>query len=154
MSAPEPGGGLSAFQLSEIRDRLAQATPGPWVSFLAYGTDRWEVDQRNGPIVCGNLGPAANRYSGGNAAFIAHAREDIPALLVTIDALTQAQRDQAERLAAVERQNVRLRAVLRRVLVDRPNWEHREGILVVTEGWWMHWEAEARAAIVAEPEGA
>lgn len=76
--------------------------------------------------------------------------DQIPALIAEIDALTQGR---AERLEAVEQQNERLRRVLRRVLVNRPNWEHRDGILVVTEGWWMHWEAEAKATLTAEPEG-
>lgn len=85
-------------ELKEIRERCNKATPGPW---------KWEEteDQKSGRE-WGDLGEilvtqsgdevlSANGYdytsvevSKNDAAFIAHAREDIPALLAEIERLT------------------------------------------------------------------
>jgi len=86
---------MTETDLAAIRARCEAATPGPWKVVKASRlTDRWGA-------VWGHVGVETdfqcNRsdqaifYSQGhcspaNAAFIAHAREDIPALLAALDA--------------------------------------------------------------------
>ena len=71
---------LTDEQLAAIRARAEAATPGPWhVPGGDDGGADW-VDKANGDMVC-----QCTSYR--NAPFIAHAREDIPALLAHIDGL-------------------------------------------------------------------
>jgi hypothetical protein len=79
---------MDAERLAAIRARVEQATPGPWHAYIGVNTGLWVVDQVLGPIVCSNLGPDRNRYSGPNADFIASAREDVPDLLAEVERLT------------------------------------------------------------------
>lgn len=112
---------LSEAELAEIQAREQAATPGPWQagdgifskSILACGS----TDTYSGPVWAAiarvELVEAQDSdgrmwYARGtaelNAAFIAHAREDIPALLATL-AATKA------RLAEVERERDRFQAL-------------------------------------------
>jgi len=83
--------------IESIRARVEAATPGPW----HRGTFRVHAIFPDGPI--GTAGSVAevrpNVYGGsdvsemepqdeGNVAFIAHARQDIPALLAVAEAAT------------------------------------------------------------------
>jgi hypothetical protein len=76
---------LDPAAIQEIRDRLAGATPGPWSPVT---TGRW--DHSN--YVCREdlLGVAmqyALVWQAGDAEFIAHAPDDITALLAEVDRL-------------------------------------------------------------------
>lgn len=62
--------------LSEIRERLEKATKGPWTHRV--DTNACEVFREKGPYIAGVALPE-------NAEFIAHSREDIPALLKMIE---------------------------------------------------------------------
>lgn len=86
---------LTNEQLAEIEARAAESFPGPW----AHGPESHGVyapghqSPRMKPIVEEALSPS-------EAIFIAHAREDIPALIAHIREL------EAERLTAEERETV------------------------------------------------
>lgn len=65
-------------RLSEIRARCDAATPGPWQHESDYGA---YIRDANGANVC-------LLYHSEDAAFIAHAREDIPYLLTEVERLS------------------------------------------------------------------
>lgn len=77
------------MNLDEIRARCEAATPGPWkvvgkgnsVPSLAVIVDA--LDEKAQVNVCSNIS-----IKNGNAAFISHACEDIPALLDEVERLT------------------------------------------------------------------
>lgn len=77
------------MNIEEIRARCEKASPGPWKTKL----DRWTTE-----VLCGDglvAGSVVHQTEGfnppnSNAVFIAHAREDIPALLARVDALEAA----------------------------------------------------------------
>lgn len=88
---------LSAAELAAIRARAEKATPGPWISvsdcdkaaIIARGERGRaiivESENHHAPEGFGQKrGGVARSW---NADFIAHARDDIPRLLATIDAL-------------------------------------------------------------------
>jgi hypothetical protein len=88
---PHPG----SDPLSAIREREAKATPGPWVATAGYdggATVAVMRDWRGGNVAASVLGPdawihgAPRSAPDDNAEFIAHAREDIPALLALYEA--------------------------------------------------------------------
>jgi hypothetical protein len=79
--------------LTELDRLLAAATPGCWKAYQYAGDQhgQWMVDGNinridESLIVCGNLGPPANRYSKANAQFIAKAKNDLPTLLARLRA--------------------------------------------------------------------
>jgi hypothetical protein len=87
---------VSPEELAAIKERLAAATPGPWdaVWEVCYG---WEVRaaaaERPG-YESGSLAAVWKRDRGDSdllaqpdAEFIAHAREDVPALVAEIERL-------------------------------------------------------------------
>ncbi len=80
-------GSLSAEYLIEIRNRCNASTPGPWVSYIE-GRDHTSGES---VVVRGINGSEEDLYLiGGTIAdqdFIAHARQDIPALLDEIGRL-------------------------------------------------------------------
>lgn len=88
---------LTEQQLADIRARADAATPGPWC------TDAWEIYQGTeyqpglsmwiGETCRGTTSPEQDRA---DATFVAHAREDVPALLAEIQRLT-------DRVAELER---------------------------------------------------
>lgn len=66
-------------RLDEIRARAEKATPGPWV----YHWPEWKDDYVHPDYVkCGEDHPPICEVTDGvpNATFIAHARQDVPAL--------------------------------------------------------------------------
>lgn len=67
-------------RLEQIRARLAAATSGPWEVAVNGNT----VKSHAVKGVCSGISPKT-----GNAAFIAHAPEDIAALLAVADALQE-----------------------------------------------------------------
>ena len=87
---------LTDAQLAEIAAREKAATPGPWFPV----TMETESTLTSGVSLDDNFPPsAADRYlhgrnvvagcSGNNAAFIAHARADVPALLAEVARLRE-----------------------------------------------------------------
>lgn len=67
---------INAEQLNAIKERAAKATPGPWRSAGLYG-----VRTQNAEALSIPLRPE-------DATFIAHAREDVPALVAEVERLT------------------------------------------------------------------
>lgn len=83
---------LTDEQLAAIRERADAATPGPWATALEVDHDGqyWVVTPPDGSVlfsVC-KVGHKGELKTEEDAEFIAHARQDIPALLAHIDALT------------------------------------------------------------------
>lgn len=66
---------INAEQLNTIKERAAKATPGPWRSAGLYG-----VRTQNAEAFSIPLRPE-------DATFIAHAREDVPALVAEVERL-------------------------------------------------------------------
>jgi hypothetical protein len=87
---------LTAQALREIEERAEKATPGPWKTHLVDDTS---VVTEDGADVCATCDSSqAEREDGYNveyermeadAAFIAHARTDIPALIADRKALVE-----------------------------------------------------------------
>lgn len=72
--------------LSEIEARAKAATPGPWVSF-DVDRDGTTVETSAGEILMGSLGsPDA---TSADTEFVAHAREDVPALVAEVRRLRE-----------------------------------------------------------------
>ncbi len=67
-------------RLGDIRERVEAATPGPWHS----GGDGAICSDHVEPNVCWPIASCSTSRT--NAAFIAHARQDIPALLAVAEA--------------------------------------------------------------------
>lgn len=97
---------MEAERLNEIRKRADAATKGPWDSFDGLAE---EHDERGVTYwvdaICADFDNAAvaitttdrdDEQQHDNATFIAHAREDIPALLTHIAALAEANRKMRE----------------------------------------------------------
>ncbi len=72
-------------RLEEIAARVAAATPGPWKPFADTKNKLWN---RVGCVAAkdGRL-PIAGGTNGGDAAFIAAARDDVPFLLAVVERL-------------------------------------------------------------------
>ncbi len=71
----------------EIRARAEKAMPGPWEPYKGFEDDR-EVYWHAGPVDRGKY--TTDQFNSSNTAnFIAHAREDIPALLADVDHLRE-----------------------------------------------------------------
>lgn len=82
---------LTPARLAEIRARAEKATPGPWKwanHDCAGGLTEW-IEGPDGKCVPGIALFDCFYFEpqGSNAAFIAHARTDIPALLSAVEAL-------------------------------------------------------------------
>lgn len=96
---------MTEEQLLAIKERAEAATPGPWVFERPYGMVLLNYTPKE-PRICESsyLGSLANRLvcdmrsdwrytykdkdePRANAVFIAHAREDVPALLAEVDRL-------------------------------------------------------------------
>jgi len=78
---------MTQDELDAIRARAEAATPGPWKGLEYF----WGINGSDKNLVVRDMG--AGRHAKENQAnqdFIAHAREDIPALLAEIDLLTRA----------------------------------------------------------------
>jgi hypothetical protein len=101
---------MNKTQLDEIKAREEKATPGPWFATVAH---EWEPTGSNdeygasidayppgvpphdsfGPVVMGGHGQKVSGAVGvllnNDAQFIAHAREDVPALVAEIERLKE-----------------------------------------------------------------
>lgn len=64
---------INAEQLNAIRERAAKSTPGPW-----YHNRHNEISTPNGARL-------AQTVTGLDAEFIAHVREDVPALVAEVE---------------------------------------------------------------------
>lgn len=73
---------MTPEQLKEIRERAEKATPGPWI----YNFCRVLTSDRE---FIADFGTASTWQDCDDAAFTAHARQDIPALLAHIEQLEQ-----------------------------------------------------------------
>lgn len=127
---------MSELDLEAIRARANAATPGPWEAFLPENEYVVVVGPDNDHLahVFGNLAYGGEETD--NAAFITHAREDVPALLGRIAELeerleeadqahsrearehgTQIRRAEAaeQRIAALEQTNAAAMEVVRAV---------------------------------------
>lgn len=72
--------------IDAIRKRVDAATPGPWVTGDRIGLESWQaVLSPTGRMV----GLDWDQSGKADAAFIASAREDVPALLAVIDHLKE-----------------------------------------------------------------
>lgn len=97
---------LTPERLAEIREREQAATPGPWTAH-----EEWPGSVFHGGDT--NLLPIARttgRMAEANERFIAHAREDVPALLAELDrvrAERDAFADRVDTLTAVAKSNKR-----------------------------------------------
>jgi hypothetical protein len=78
---------LNSQTLNAIRKRAAKATPGTWKTGREFGSGSLgsHVAVLSGKLPPVELDPDRNGRN--DAAFIAHARQDIPALLAEIDRL-------------------------------------------------------------------
>lgn len=107
---------LTHEQLADISQRAEAATPGPWMTVQPGGPNGsfWSICNQNGNIIALRLSQSPE-----DAAFIAAARADIPALLNAVDRL-RAERTTAD-VASVrweqesgrlQQENAQLRAAL------------------------------------------
>ena len=100
---------ISDERLAAIEVRVSSATPGPWTATCRDMDQQsgrhsglgWEIEGPPEPILRGQFALAED------AQFIAHAREDIPALLAEVDRLrayiVKAQEDFAIQVVANDR---------------------------------------------------
>ena len=128
---------LSPERLAEIREREQAATRGPWnVTEDRELLTRW-VSSEDGALDIG-FGYVGNRTQD-DAAFVAAARTDVPALLAEIDRLTAlleferediaTWRDKAKRRgAAIKKLNARV-AELERPEIERKRAEVRQSFM-------------------------
>jgi DNA repair exonuclease SbcCD ATPase subunit len=116
---------LSPERLAQIRRRVENATPLPWTPSSAYPHICWQGDDQGEQIISANL----SERPAEDIDFIAHARQDVPALLGEVErlrgelddlrgqnAMTESSFDAyAEQaghdLAELRKENERLRAV-------------------------------------------
>lgn len=83
-------------RLEAIKQRAAQATEGPWVkgSYRGVGED-YDIETANGGTLDGVMRGMFGREA--DADFVAHAREDVPALIEALEeALEEAYRMDSE----------------------------------------------------------
>ena len=88
------------IDLEAIKARAEAATPGPWWHEWVDGDDWWAVyGQPTGDMVCPEV---CTMWSSDDAAYIATAREDVPALVAEIERLTgEPTEDEVDRVADV-----------------------------------------------------
>ncbi|MBX6362018.1 MAG: hypothetical protein IRZ03_18330 [Acidobacterium ailaaui] len=72
---------MNEIQLIEIEQRAEKATPGPWKVEASTEGD-WVLDSRDDVI-------AGTFVQEGDADFIVHAREDVPALIAEVRRLRE-----------------------------------------------------------------
>ena len=94
-----------SIDLEAIRARAEAATPGPW-AYVDNGFDGYIMSASEYLIVGGEPAEGRIEPDDPNADFIAHSREDIPALLAEVErqtaeiAAVTAERDAAENAVA------------------------------------------------------
>ncbi len=126
---------LTGRRLQAIKERAARATPGPWECQVKGVNTTIEAQDGKKWIAQAVLGTYGVGNVEANAACLAHARDDVPTLVAEVerqrtehaalaeqlrqtiaerDTLSQrAMRAAQERYVGSERENVRLRALLR-----------------------------------------
>ncbi len=76
---------MSKLDLDAIKKRVAAATPGPWEAYLDPEVERYDPTVcANGHVVC----RLNDETDWEDVQFIAHARDDIPALCDEVERLT------------------------------------------------------------------
>ena len=98
---------MDSERIEQIRERVAKATEGPWeVHHISVrgGNENCTVVSPSGDAELGNWFVSASQWPT-DAAFIAHARQDIPDLLAALTAAN-------ERAERAEAENERLRSAL------------------------------------------
>lgn len=76
---------LTNADMAEIKKRAEAATEGPWNKFPIVDNDEF--------VVIGGDMVAETVYEEADATFIAHARQDVPALLAEVERLRKALED-------------------------------------------------------------
>jgi len=151
---------VEGLDLAAIRARCEAATPGPWAREEYEDGDQGEgptgvYPGSRGPIVEGRTivryyqpkGPEdgdgveelAEAYCNHDAAFIAHARTDVPALLARVEELT------ARLAAPAEMESADALAV--RMVVDLDDHEDKEKAVAARDAQWAARLAAAEAAL-------
>lgn len=164
--------GLTPERLAEIRDRLFEATPGPWSAANEHGLmdgadpawcvsrmrpgfeamDGTDVDERGrtGGYLYDVAYVETEGRSEADAEFIAHARQDVVELLAEVDRLTAdvqwwKDRDECER--------ANWSAVVDRLTADRDHWKgHAEERWHALQSMMLACNEERVRADVAERE--
>lgn len=108
---------MSELDLAAIRERAESATPGPWV---AIPNVRPAVVSDDGDGYWTDVADAFEEEA--DAEFVAHAREDVPALLAEVDRL----RDAAEDREATDCCGQEARAVKAEAALDRVREIHQD----------------------------
>lgn len=81
----------SDLDLDAIRRRVPNVYAGPWtVQTGDHGDDNWYVNYATNNPLAGLVATVPD-YGANLAEFIAHAREDVPALLAEVERLRQAE---------------------------------------------------------------
>jgi hypothetical protein len=80
---------MTEHDLQQIRDRLAAASPGPWLHTPDAPQQVWGPGGPGHGVIAETCMAGLQPYPGGqqarDAAFIAHARQDVAALLDALD---------------------------------------------------------------------
>lgn len=114
-----------AERIAEIREREKAATPGPWISAPYDRADKW-IDVP-APGVRVDYDDVDHDEQDSNAAFIAHARSDIPWLREKVEDLQTILKEFAfldgitpDGIVDVEQFCVRLRALAAKAAQEKP----------------------------------
>lgn len=87
---------MNEAELQAIRERADRATPGEWHTASSEFSGRRIIVDGDANRICGIYGVTDNRpQMEANAAFVAYARTDIPALLDAVDELIQLRAENA-----------------------------------------------------------
>jgi len=132
---PEP------LDLDAIRARAEAATAGPWAAWL----DQDGADHMHGLLMVGNaaavipdgesyvdgvdVNPIAHTYTPEDREFIAHAREDIPALLAKVERLRRDRDEWEVDSRGWRKEAVALAAEVGTLTRERDEWEAYEQAL-------------------------
>lgn len=85
---------MNQEQLNAIKERVEKTTPGPWIvapeKCGPEGQSVYESDSFGWICEVGDPYPRGNNRPQENMEFIAHAREDVPALITEIERLREA----------------------------------------------------------------
>lgn len=102
---------MDQVRLDAIKERVAMATPGPWESGQIVGKRSYCVIDDDSFV--------ARKMTRKDSEFIAHAREDVPALVAEIEDLHELRKDDflvlcdaKEEVKAIQQENARLQELL------------------------------------------
>lgn len=97
------------INIAAVRKRAAAATPGPWLIGSKFGAGNLGS---SAAVISGKLPPIKldpHRNGASDAAFIAHARQDVPALLAELDRAMDGWRAAVDHAARIEKELARQR---------------------------------------------